>query len=78
MALDIGQWIGLSSFVMSAALAFNGHRSTRIAELRQKIEDLEQELRETKMSNENCEADLRRLRRDNEWLMSQLRKEGKP
>lgn len=78
MALDIGTWIGLSSLILSAALAFNGYRNTQVTALRRRIEDLEGELKEKNREHELCEVELRRVRRDNEWLMGRIRKDGRP
>jgi chromosome segregation ATPase len=78
MGLDIGQWIGLSSFILSAALAFNGYRSTQVTALRQRIEDLEQQVKEIQRNHDLCESELRRARRDNDWLMDKLRGGDRP
>lgn len=64
--MDIGAWIGVSSLVLSAALGYNGYRTTRVNALEKRIDELED-------AHRQCESDVRRLRSDNDWLMEQLR-----
>ena len=70
--MDVGAWIALSSLVLSAAIAFNGFRSTRVNMFQARVVALEREVEALRNEHKDCQDDLRRLQREQRFLLDQL------
>jgi len=63
-------WLAVAAFWPSIAVAFLGARSTRVSHFKDRVDQLEHELRETQEKHKACRQDLNTLRRWAMWAQS--------